>query len=62
MVRKTRQRSTINPAEQVPELPTEDDIAKARLGPLGVPGQKDKPARDPDELQISPDNDPGHTA
>jgi hypothetical protein len=55
-------RSALNPKEQAPEPPTEDDIAKAKLGPRGVPGEKDKPAKDADELQISPDSDPGHTA
>jgi hypothetical protein len=59
---RKKNKSTINPHEQVPERPTEDDIAKAKLGPLGVPGQPDKPAMDPDELQISKDLDPGHTA
>lgn len=59
---KKRHRSMINPAEQRPEPPTEDDIARAKLGPLGVPGGKDKPARDPDELQIPSYLDPGHTA
>jgi hypothetical protein len=42
---------------------TEDDIAKAKLGPLGIPGGPDKaPVADEDELQISKDLDPGHTA
>lgn len=59
---KKKQRSMLNPNEQIPERPTEDDIAKAKLGPLGVPGGKDKPAKDPKELDISPDTDPGHTA
>ncbi|MCC6888791.1 MAG: hypothetical protein IT536_09675 [Hyphomicrobiales bacterium] len=59
---KTPQRSRLNPDEQVPEPPTEDDIAKAKLGERGIPGQPDKPARHPDELQISPNTDPGHTA
>jgi hypothetical protein len=52
----------LNPNEQIPEPPTEDDIAKATLGPRGVPGEKDKPAKDPDELQIPKTLDPGHTA
>lgn len=52
----------LNPAEQRPEPPTEDDIAKAKLGPLGVPGAADKPSKDPDELQIPPYGDAGHTA
>jgi hypothetical protein len=61
---KQRHRSMLNPSQQVPEPPTEDDIAKAKLGPRGIPGEKDKPDRDPDELQISPnvDTDAGHTA
>jgi hypothetical protein len=61
---KSRQKSMIDPAEQVPEPPTEDDIAKSKLGPRGVPGEPDKPAKDLDELQISPnvDTDAGHTA
>jgi hypothetical protein len=42
--------------------PTEDDIAKAKLGPRGVPGEQDKPAKDADELQIAKALDPGHTA
>lgn len=59
---KKRARSMLNPDEQRPEPPTEDDIAKAKLGPLGVPGQPDKPAKNPDELQIPPYLDDGHTA
>jgi hypothetical protein len=55
-------KSRLNPNEQVPEPPTEDAIAKAKLGPRGVPGEKDKPAKDPDELQIPRALDPGHTA
>jgi hypothetical protein len=52
----------LNPDEQRPEPPTEDDIAKAKLGQRGVPGEPDKPALDPDELQIPPYIDDGHTA
>jgi hypothetical protein len=49
-------------AQQGPRL-TEDDIAKAKLGPLGIPGGPDKPpVADEDELQIPKDLDPGHTA
>lgn len=59
---RKRHKSALNPNEQAPERPTEDDIAKAKLGPRGVPGEKDKPAKHPDELQISRDTDPGHTA
>ncbi len=43
--------------------PTEDDIAKAKLGEQGVPGQPPKkPVMSADELQISRTYDPGHTA
>ncbi len=49
-------------AQLDPRRPTEDDIAKAKLGPRGVPGEKDKPAKDADELQIPKALDPGHTA
>jgi hypothetical protein len=49
-------------AQQGPR-PTEDDIAKAKLGPLGVPGGPDKaPVANEDELQIPKALDPGHTA
>jgi hypothetical protein len=41
---------------------SEDDIAKSRLGPLGIPGQPDKPKGDDDRLQIPKHPDPGHTA
>ena len=42
---------------------TEDDIARAKLGPQGVPGKPDKPpVADEDELQIPKPLDPGHTA
>ena len=42
---------------------TEDDIAKAKLGPQGVPGKPDKPPiADADKLQLSKVLDPGHTA
>ena len=51
------------PKSQQDTRPTEDDIAKATLGPLGVPGQPDKaPIADADELQIPNALDPGHTA
>jgi len=53
----------LNPAEQVPEPPSEDDLAKAKLGEQGIPGQPPKPeVASADELQISRHNDPGHTA
>jgi hypothetical protein len=43
--------------------PTEDDIAKAKLGPQGVPGKPDKPPiADEDKLQLPKRLDPGHTA
>ena len=43
--------------------PTEDDFAKAKLGPQGVPLKPDKPPiADADELQIPKAIDPGHTA
>ena len=43
--------------------PTEDDIAKAKLGPQGVPGKPDKSRiSDEDKLQLSKVLDPGHTA
>jgi hypothetical protein len=43
--------------------PTEDDIAKATLGPQGVPGKPDKSRiSDQDKLQLSKVLDPGHTA
>jgi hypothetical protein len=43
--------------------PTEDDIAKAKLGEQGIPGRPPKPpVADEDELQIPKSNDPGHTA
>ena len=51
------------PKAQQGDRLTEDDIAKAKLGPLGVPGQPDKPpVADEDELQIPKALDPGHTA
>jgi hypothetical protein len=55
-------RDSRRPKAQIGPRPTEDDIAKAKLGPRGVPGERDKPARDPDELQIPKALDPGHTA
>jgi hypothetical protein len=43
--------------------PSEDDIAKKRLGEQGIPGQAPKnPVQTADELQIPNDPDPGHTA
>ena len=57
-----KQKSMVNSNEQTPEPPSEDDIAKAKLGPRGVPGEKERPPRDPDQLQIPRHPDPGHTA
>jgi hypothetical protein len=43
--------------------PSEDDIAKKRLGQQGVPGQPDKPEPlSQDELQNPRPLDPGHTS
>ena len=43
--------------------PTEDDLAKARLGPQGMPGKPDKPPlADADKLQLPESIDPGHVA
>jgi hypothetical protein len=43
--------------------PTEDDLAKAKLGPQGVPLKPDKPTiADAHELQLPKAIDPGHTA
>jgi hypothetical protein len=51
------------PKAQEGDRVTEDDIAKAKLGPLGVPGAPDKaPIADADKLQIPRALDPGHTA
>jgi hypothetical protein len=59
----TTRRTAERPKAQRGPRPTEDDIAKAKLGPLGVPGGADKaPVADEDELQIPKALDPGHTA
>jgi hypothetical protein len=43
--------------------PTEDDLAKARLGPQGVPGKSDKPPiTDAEKLQLPEPIDPGHVS
>ena len=43
--------------------PSEDDIAKHKLGEQGIPENPPKaPVADEDELQIPKHNDPGHTA
>jgi hypothetical protein len=56
-------RTAERPKAQQGDRVTEDDIAKAKLGPLGVPGAPDKaPVADADELQIPNALDPGHTA
>ncbi|HEY1364719.1 MAG TPA: hypothetical protein VGF60_20915 [Xanthobacteraceae bacterium] len=45
------------------ERPSEDDIAKEKLGEQGVPGKPPKPpVASEDELQIPAPLDPGHTA
>ncbi|HLH97871.1 MAG TPA: hypothetical protein VKW08_22405 [Xanthobacteraceae bacterium] len=45
------------------DRPTEDDIAKAKLGEQGIPGKPPKPpVADEDELDIPKVNDPGHPA
>jgi hypothetical protein len=45
------------------DRPTEDDIAKRKLGEQGLPGRAPKePVADEDELQIPKPLDPGHTA
>jgi hypothetical protein len=42
---------------------TEDDIARAKLGPRGVPGQPDTAKMTPQQEKNMPkDVDPGHTA
>ena len=42
--------------------PTEDDIARARVGEQGVPGKAKPPLADEDKLDIPKPIDPGHTA
>ena len=50
-------------AQRDDDRPTEDDIAKAKLGEQGIPDQPPKPAvADEDKLQIPKPLDPGHTA
>jgi len=45
------------------DRPTEDDIAKRKLGEQGIPGKPPKPpVADEDKLQIPKTVDPGHTA
>jgi hypothetical protein len=45
------------------DRPSEDDIAKRKLGEQGIPGQPPKPPiADEDTLQIPKPLDPGHTA
>ena len=42
--------------------PTEDDIARQRLGQQGVPGVAKPPVMDDDKLQNPKPIDPGHVA
>ena len=50
-------------AQRDDDRPTEDDIAKAKLGEQGIPGKPPKPpVANEDELQIPKTLDPGHTA
>lgn len=43
--------------------PTEDDIARAKLGPRGVPGEPDVSRMTPQRDKKTPHNlEPGHTA
>jgi hypothetical protein len=43
--------------------PSEDDLAKARLGEQGIPGKPPKPqVIDDHELQNPKPSEPGHTA
>lgn len=54
------------PERKVPrteESFTEDDIARAKLGPRGVPGAADTSKRTPQREKKTPEPiDPGHTA
>jgi hypothetical protein len=62
MAQSPIERATVRQARD-DDRPTEDDIAKAKLGPQGVPGKPDKPPiADEDKLQLSKVLDPGHTA
>jgi hypothetical protein len=62
MVQTPIEKATVRQARD-DDRPTEDDIAKAKLGPQGVPGKPDKPPiADEDELQLPKALDPGHTA
>ena len=50
-------------AQRDDDRPTEDDIAKAKLGEQGIQDKPPKPAvADEDKLQIPEPLDPGHTA
>jgi hypothetical protein len=42
--------------------PTEDDIARERVGEQGIPGQAKPPLADEDKLDIPKPIDPGHPA
>jgi hypothetical protein len=49
-------------AERDDDRPTEDDIAKSKLGPRGVPGAPDLVRKTPDLTKNTPPIiDPGHT-
>jgi hypothetical protein len=62
MVQTPIEKATVRQARD-DDRPTEDDIAKAKLGPQGVPGKPDKPPiADEDELQLPKALDPGHPA
>jgi hypothetical protein len=51
------------PNETDEDRPTEDDVAKQKLGERGIPGEPAKPpVADADKLQIPKHIDPGHTA
>jgi hypothetical protein len=56
---KSRIDETIDPADR----PTEDDVARARLGgPRGAPELKPAPMTRQREIKTPLDIDPGHTA
>jgi hypothetical protein len=60
MVRSVRDIAKVRQARD-DGRPTEDDLAKQHLGPLGIKGKPDKPKLiDDNELQISSHIDPGH--
>ena len=54
-------RLTVEPEQ--PERETEDDMARRKLGPRGVPGGKDPSKMTPQREEQTPKPlDPGHTA